>query len=439
MSRTKVLFIVNEIAHYREFKKILSFVEIRSQIDYLILFDRDGYDLTELFSREIKDCEENGLSYALLPQSKNHNRSTSSGFVSRIKNQIAFYQNKIHALKDFFILHNIHSIVLGEENILMDTFVYKKAFEKKLVLVYPYTIPNAKEMAGGAELVIPSNKPSSLLVYLFGGRFVKKWGPNIFLLIRPYKILAMLAVGYLPSNPWILNSDTADFICIESQKMADLYHKLGIKTSRLKVIGSLNDDILADISADKDSKKNAFLKKYNLPDKPIILVGFPPSQFPLKSAEFSNYDDLIRSWSNSLQPFLSDYSIVITKHPRTSHSFESMSRMGLTVVSESTIDLIPFAHLYIASVSATIRWALAAGVVVINYDTYRYKYLDYDHAAGVTTVYSETEFKEELRKTLTDSSYYASAAQKVLKESHTWGLLDGNVSKRFVNLLVSQN
>lgn len=432
----QVLFIVNEVAHYREFKKVLTSEKIRSSLNAILLFDRDGYDVHDLFAREIKDCQESGLQFAVL--SRSHSRQIGIrflSFLSQVFNQLYSYKTKIRDLQSFFKTHQITSIVLGEENILMDTFVYKKAFGKGLVAVYPYTIPNPKEMAGGAARSASKDTFLGKMLSLFGGRFVKKFDQTVFLLIRPYKILAMLLSGYFPSNPWVLNSDTADFICIESQKMAELYQQLGVQKSRLKAIGTLNDDILAELLEKKDSLKETFQKNYNLSNKPIVLVGFPPSQFPLKSAEHANYEELISAWSNSLKPFLSNYTIVITKHPRTTQSFDSMARLGFTIAEEPTLDLIPIAHLYVACASATIRWALAAGVPVINYDTYRYRYGDYEEAVGVNNVYSENDFKKELDRILTDSSYYSEIAQKLSRSSKTWGVLDGKASERFIQLL----
>lgn len=434
--RPQVLFIVNEVAHYREFKKILVSEKIQSSIDYVLLFDRDGYDVGDLFVREIKDCQKSGLKYAVLPHSRSRQITIPFfSFLSQVFNQFYFYKTKLRDLRTFLKVHQITSIVLGEENILMDTFLYKKAFGKGLVLVYPYTIPNPKEMAGGAAWSISKDKISGQMLRFFGWRFSKQFDQTVFLLIRPYKIFAMLLLGYLPANPWVLNSDTADFICVESQKMADLYVQLGVKKARLKTIGTFNDDILAGILEKKGAVKEAFQRKYNLPNKPIILVGFPPSQFPLKSAEHANYNELIAAWSNSLKPFLSDYTIVITKHPRTSQSFDSMSYLGFTVVEDPTLDLISIAHLYVACASATIRWALAAGVPVINYDTYRYEYGDYDKALGVSTVSSEDDFKKELNRILTDSTYYSEVLQKLSQSSNQWGLLDGKAAKRFIKLL----
>ena len=425
-----MLFVVNEVAHYGEFKKILTSAKIRSSIDHVILFDRDGYDPYLLFSREIKDCQANGFNFTTLYRSTPQNKVGHS----RIVRQVIAYKNKIQDLKIFFKNHQITSIVLGEENILMDTFLYKKSLGSGKCFVYPYTIPNPKEMAGGAAFFTSKYTFLGFLLFVFGGRFTKTFRQNIFLLISPYKIFAMFLVGYFPRRPWILNADTADLVCIESQKMADLYKKIGVQKSRLSVIGTINDDILAEIMTEKLIRKTAFQKKYGLPEKPMILVGFPPNQYPIKSAEKANYAELMTSWAESLRPFLGQYNIVVTKHPRTTQNFDSMLQMGFVVAAESTVELIPLASLYIASVSATIRWALAAGVPVINYDTYQYKYGDYENAIGVSNLYSEIEFKKELLHILNDSSYYSDWVERLAQEATLWGVLDGKAADRFLGL-----
>ncbi len=37
------------------------------------------------------------------------------------------------------------------------------------------------------------------------------------------------------------------------------------------------------------------------------------------------------------------------------------------------LSLVPLCSLYVASVSATIRWAIACGKPVVNYDVYRFE------------------------------------------------------------------
>ena len=457
MLRPRVLFVVNEVAHYREFKKILE-NSLSGVIDPLILFDREGYDLSSLFQKEIEDCKLSGFSYEL---AKTEKTVTTSNFKKKLQ-KIIYYLHRLHSpqklnvffqlvlqtleIHDFFKLKiqtlvqfyknkMIHSIVLGEENVLLDTFVYKKAASTQRVFIYPYTIPNPKEMAGGAALVEKRFSLKGFLIYFFGGHFAKVMEEKIYLLHRPSKILALYTLGYFPKNPWALNDDIADKILVESQKMADLYQFLGVPKSRISIIGTFNDDLLLSLIAKKEQLKAEFESRYNLVSKPIILIGFPPNQFPRAEAEKSNYQELIATFITGLKPYITNYTIVITKHPRTQDNLRELTDAGFVVIDEPTLKVIPFSHLYIASVSATIRWAIAAGIPVINYDIYRYNYNDYNTALAVKTVLSEIDFKKELQHILTSTSFYANMVETQLKDSKYWSTMDGKCAARFFEIV----
>lgn len=457
--RPRVVFIINEVAHFTEYKKMLSLQDVNSGLEPILLFDRDGFDIQQLFSKEIKDCEQNKIKYFIFPDATRKYAASSDGassFRARLFNrlkkvslvrlffearhEVEFYRRKIAGLQIFFQEQKIDTIVIGEENILMDTFVYKRAAQDRKVFVSPYTIPNPKEMVTGAFCHFPAFSIPGLLLSLFAGRFSLTVDQKTFLILKFSKILSFFWVGYFPKNPWVLNYDNADLVLLESQQMANIYKRLKVPESHIKVIGSLNDDRLLAIKNDQAHLKWDFLKKYNLPmERPIILVSFPPNQFPRPNTEQKNYDELIASFQDALLPYISNYSIVITKHPRIKHSLAPLIQAGFTVVDEATINLLPFAYVYLASASATIRWAISSGIPVVNYDVYNYHYGDYDDAKSITTVFRIADLKLQFKKLLEDESYYNSVLAQQRKDSALWGIQDGQVSKRFVDILLKSS
>lgn len=441
---------------------MLSLDEIKEALDPVLLFDRDGFDIQQLFVKELKDCAQNNIPYFILPDATRNHASQESKkksglfikiisrlaqyslfkFFNEVRKEVAFYRRKIANLKDFIDREKIDTLVTAEENILMDTFLYKMAAGNKKVFVSPYTIPNPKEMATGSYCNFPTFSVKGILMSIFWGRFSRSIDGKVYLILKPSKIFSFFCVGYLPKNPWVLNDDNADLVLLESQQMATIYSRLGVSESHIKVIGSLNDDRLLKIKLNKELLKQAFQKKYNLAaDRPILLVSFPPNQFPCLTAEHKNYEELISSFQDALEPYKNKYTIVITKHPRVKHSLEPLTKSGLIVVEDPTIDLIPFSYVYLAAASATIRWAIASGIPVVNYDPFGYRYGDYNDAMAVTTVYSSVDLKKHLKQILEDDSYYLNSSTQQLKDSTNWGIQDGHVVKRFVEIIVraSQN
>jgi hypothetical protein len=96
---------------------------------------------------------------------------------------------------------------------------------------------------------------------------------------------------------------------------------------------------------------------------------------------------------------------------------------------------VPLCDLYVASVSSTIRWAIACGKPVINYDVYQYGYADYVGVAGVLLVRTRMEFRDALRKLSGDASVRDKLAERQRNDSSRWGMLDGRSGRRIVALL----
>ena len=122
------------------------------------------------------------------------------------------------------------------------------------------------------------------------------------------------------------------------------------------------------------------------PRRPLVLVAFPPNQYAARSAEFeyASFGELVDGWLRALAPLAGTANIVVRPHPRLpAEQLAAFEQAGCRVVMHPTEQLVPLADVYVASISATIRWALALGIPVINYDCYRYRYDDYKDAPGM--------------------------------------------------------
>jgi hypothetical protein len=141
-------------------------------------------------------------------------------------------------------------------------------------------------------------------------------------------------------------------------------------------------------------------------------------------------------WLDSLS-LLSNYNIILSLHPSVEKAKkEFYIQKGFSVLNLPLIYYISFADIFIASISATIQWAIACGIPTINYDIYKFEYDDYVNVNGVVYVNNQESFKEWLSKFNTSEIVrYYSLVQK--KQSIEWGLIDGNSSTRLLNLVNS--
>jgi hypothetical protein len=102
---------------------------------------------------------------------------------------------------------------------------------------------------------------------------------------------------------------------------------------------------------------------------------------------------LLQAWMESFKALGERANVLIRPHPRILlERFAVFEDSCIKLTWQPTAELIPLCDLYVASISATIRWAVACGIPTVNYDTFRYRYADYDSAAGVIGVERWTNF-----------------------------------------------
>jgi len=153
--------------------------------------------------------------------------------------------------------------------------------------------------------------------------------------------------------------------------------------------------------------------------------------------EFPNYDALIEGWIESFRALGDRANILVRPHPRASmNRYDAFSSPNVRFTWQPTAELIPLCDLYVASISATIRWAISCGIPVINYDAYRYRYGDYDNAAGVIRAESLTDFRDHLTRFVSDRSFAADLAEQQRGEMRYWGVAGHNLARRFAAVVL---
>jgi hypothetical protein len=252
--------------------------------------------------------------------------------------------------------------------------------------------------------------------------------------------LVLELLGQSSPAPWTLNRGNATRIMLDSEAQREVYLALGFPPRQLCVVGDINGEILHRSLENRDRLQADLLARHGLPrGRPLILCGFPPDQFELYSEafEFKSYDELIEAWMKSFDMLGDRANVIVRPHPRVSlDRIEPFKAPNVRLTLQPTAELIPLCDLYVASISATIRWAIACGIPVINYDTYRYRYGDYDQAAGVIFTESQTEFRAEMARFVGDPSFAASLAEQQRRDMGRWGRIDGEMQKRFAALVI---
>jgi hypothetical protein len=309
-------------------------------------------------------------------------------------------------------------------------------------IVVPQTIPNPKEAAASyADLA--SHDGSRPLARALQ-RFLPQWYftyNNRSILRLPLGVILTHHLLRIPQRlPWVLNSGNAQKILVECEAFRALYDRLGFSADQLAVSGHPVDDDLLTAFRERDRRRQELQQELGLqPGRPLVVVGFPPNQFVQIAAvhkELKDYDTFCCAWRDGLDVLRSRMNVVIRPHPRlVDCDLRILADAGYPIDWRPTENLIPLADLYVASISATIRWALALGIPVVNYDCYRLDFEDYDTAAGIRLVRSLQQFTTLLIGLVSDPKLLDEMTRDAEGDRHRWGVIDGAFCDRFSGIL----
>ena len=250
------------------------------------------------------------------------------------------------------------------------------------------------------------------------------------------QVLAREWLGIAPPLPWVLHSGFADAIALESEAVREFGVSLGLPPEKLFVTGSVVHDVMAEAMSKAHERGAELIKELDLEsDRPILLSALPPDMIGGRlECDFKEYSALVDFWCRSLAS-VPNYNVAIVLHP--SVRYEAMKYIedwGVKITRKPIAAVIPLCRIFVASISATIQSAIACGVPVINYDVYRYRYVDYNDVAGVIKVEEKANFLEALQKLTSDPDYYSRVASLQAKQASKWGVIDGKASDRLLKL-----
>lgn len=336
--------------------------------------------------------------------------------------------------------YEICLLIFAEDNVGYFTHIVSGTAlcQGVFTVVTPYTIANASEAAeafySNPNYMVKANIKNWLVGKLFRHWVFNYKGQELLRMLAA-SIIAMELSGFGYRRPWVLNSDSSSIVAVENQRMLEYYRGEKIQSERLVLTGAVYDDVLANAALNRDGLRKELYKALDLIEgRRLLLCAMPPSQFP-RECEFEDYVGMAAYWMQALSS-VQGWNVIVRPHPRqTRDDIKMLESFGVKVTTLDTASLVPLCDLYVASVSATIRWAIACGKPVINYDVYRMNYKDYSGVKGVITMTKREDFMSALNKLTTDKAYFDSVQKAQQAESQYWGTLDGKSSERILKLI----
>ena len=112
-----------------------------------------------------------------------------------------------------------------------------------------------------------------------------------------------------------------------------------------------------------------------------------------------------------------------------------LRQANLAICWDDTATLVPLCDLYVAAISATIRWAIACGKPVVNYDVFQYRFDDYDGVPGNILVNDIALLPAGAQRLAANPERLAALASAQSTVAQDWGRLDGESSRRMLALI----
>jgi hypothetical protein len=355
---------------------------------------------------------------------------------SEVRRQMAIYVGAGRVLRDL----DVSLVVLFEDNAEYETGIWTSVAQENLIstMIIPYTIADAIEPAEGHH-----HDPAFWAGNGIHNRLAKAAMPHWLYhykdrwLLRRGGVSAVAAeaIGVASDMPWVHNGSKADAIAVEGEAMRRHYISQGIPESQLRLTGSLTDDLLAATAHEQDKLKAELGLDRG---KRVLLCSVPNNQFDPKrpECEFADFAAMADFWMAELAA-VKDWHVLVKPHPSLpAEDVAYLRKFGLPVLTDyDTTSLIPLCDVYNTCVSSTIRWALACGKPVLNYDVYKYRYQDFVAEPAVITVADATGFSRSLQRLTGDRQVLAEHTALAEAAANRWGLLDGNSTNRIADLL----
>ena len=344
--------------------------------------------------------------------------------------------------EDWLVRLGIDTVLFAEDNVERDSFAWIAAARRRGVktVVSSYGALSAQEAetayAHSSSHQLEPRHQQAVRKHL--PHWVRQ-GADYMITRLPFsELMGRELFGTAPFDPWLVNSNGADHLALESDAMVKIYLDHGFQSGQLIALGNPMHDRLAHIREQRQDQRTQLAQRHGFnPESPLIVVAMPPDQRSTRPCPFDSYEQIMEAFGQCPE-HETGAAVIVSPHPNMNQDQkDSFILKGGHLEHVSVAELLPLADLYIACVSSTIKWALGLGIPVIDFDCYGYNYPDYHQLPQVLSVST----KEDFLAGLTDwhspekrASLEAAATNGAAK----WGGIDGNCLERLETLCLKE-
>jgi len=342
----------------------------------------------------------------------------------------------------FFMQNGIRVLLCSEDGISGDLAAISAAKERGILVVdIPYGCGTSYEILFDMQKKAEQGR----LITAFGRdlRALQLVTPQWLghtplqnaIMLPPEYILAVNLAGAVVRDPWIIHGGDSDLLCVENERSLEQYRKENIPEDKLSLTGSpYCDRMFAALSNLKDAAAALRKPRKIQADLTKILISWPPSYhetYPERN-EFATYDEMTKNVFRFLCS-LPNVELTTSLHPAcTDETRHFLCSLGVQLTEEYIIDLLPQHDIFCTYFSSTIRWALASGKIVVNYDAYGLGISTFNEAPGFLNTALFAEFTEVLHRLTVSDASFTSLASRQIEVADQWGIIDGRCNERIL-------
>jgi hypothetical protein len=372
---------------------------------------------------------------------------------------------RLRNLARHFYRFNPVMVISGQDYPLSVTTLAASIAEARGIptVIVPFSMtPTTKEVAESfAGLGI--NRVRGLfrrrLLLILAPRWLHRYRGRTYMRLPFHEILASETHKLTPPQPWTPNSGRG-VVFAASRQSVDYCLSAGIPPNQLRLTGALWNDELDARNDTRETRRAALIREIQLaqttwqimqwrglrasvvdPDtliqdnKKLILVSWPPNQWPRNATGFSAYEDFNRGLVDMLASIKhARYAnIVISLHPTlvgTEHA-SYIRQAGLVITDADLIDVIDCADIFTATVSSTLLWSLRCAIPSINFDPYRYQYREF-REAGMLEAATVRQLRQLLLSLVTEDGVFRETKERMLASRDYWTARDGHSRERII-------
>jgi hypothetical protein len=273
------------------------------------------------------------------------------------------------------------------------------------------------------------------LIERFAPQWIKRGALAGSLMFPAPHIVAAESLGLTLRDAWIIHGGFSARLFVESEQMLEVYRGEGIPENKLRLTGTPYCDVMMRSLESAPAATAAFRQPRRIVrGRTSVLVSWPPNYHGDRGAsnEFPTYREMsvaILGWLKGLQ----NCDVLVSLHPATlADDRQALADAGIPLTDRYVIDLIPQHDVFVTYYSSTIRWAIAAGKPVVNYDAYGLGLDVFATAPGVATVRRADELRARIMDLAGSDESFAAVAAQQIAVAPRWGAVDGGSTARIV-------